>query len=229
MVGRVKAGFTKEGRLTALDLFVVSDNGPYEVQGDAAISGLITSLLYQAPAMRFRSVSVLTNTPPRVSQSQPGGMQGITIVEPMLAKAARQLGIDQVAIRKLNSPQGKAAAGPPGPGAQGGMRTSSALMREALDKGAELFDWNTRKARSGRRTGSKVRGVGVAMSTFFAGSSGFDGLLMIKPDGRLYVQSGIGNFGTESVIDVHRVSAEILGIPWDQVEVAWGNTGRNLP
>jgi CO/xanthine dehydrogenase Mo-binding subunit len=109
------------------------------------------------------------------------------------------------------------------------MRTSSALMREALDKGAELFDWNTRKARSGRRTGSKVRGVGVAMSTFFAGSSGFDGLLMIKPDGRLYVQSGIGNFGTESVIDVHRVSAEILGIPWDQVEVAWGNTGRNLP
>jgi CO/xanthine dehydrogenase Mo-binding subunit len=102
-------------------------------------------------------------------------------------------------------------------------------MREALDKGAELFDWNTRKARSGRRTGSKVRGVGVAMSTFFAGSSGFDGLLMIKPDGRLYVQSGIGNFGTESVIDVHRVSAEILGIPWDQVEVAWGNTGRNLP
>ena len=229
MVGRVKAGFTKDGRLTALDLFVVADNGPYEVQGDAAIAGLITSLMYQSPAMRFRGLSVLTNTPPRVSQSQPGGMQGITIVEPMLSKAARQLGIDQVAIRKLNSPEGKAAAGPPGPAAQGGMRASGAFMREALDKGAELFDWNTRKARSGQLTGSKVRGVGVAMSTFFAGSSGFDGLLMIKPDGRLYVQSGIGNFGTESVIDVHRVSAEILGVPWDQVEVAWGNTGRNLP
>ena len=38
--------------------------------------------------MRFRSVSVLTNTPPRVSQSQPGGMQGITIIEPVLAKEA---------------------------------------------------------------------------------------------------------------------------------------------
>jgi xanthine dehydrogenase molybdenum-binding subunit len=229
MVGRVKAGFTKEGRLTALDLFVVSDNGPYEVQGDAAIAGLITSLMYQSPAMRFRAVSVLTNTPPRVSQSQPGGMQGITIIEPMLAKAARQLNVDQVAIRKLNAPAGKAAAGPPGPAAQGGMRTSSAFMREALDKGAELFDWTARKARSGQRTGSKVRGVGVAVSTFFAGSSGFDGLLMIKPDGRLYVQSGIGNFGTESVIDVHRVAAEILDIQWDQVEVAWGNTARNLP
>jgi CO/xanthine dehydrogenase Mo-binding subunit len=229
LIGRVKAGFTKEGKLTALDLFVISDNGPYEIQGDAAISGLITSLLYQAPAMRFRSVSVLTNTPPRVSQSQPGGMQGITIIEPMLAKAARQLNIDQVSIRKINAPEGKAAAGPPGPAAQGGMRASSAFMREALDKGAELFDWNTRKARSGQRTGSKVRGVGVAVSTFFAGSSGFDGLLIIKPDGRLYVQSGIGNFGTESVIDVHRVSAEILGVPWDEVEVTFGNTGRHLP
>ncbi len=229
LVGRVKAGFTKEGKLTALDLYVISDNGPYEIQGDAAISGLITSLMYQAPAMRFRSVTVLTNTPPRVSQSQPGGMQGITIIEPMLAKAARQLNVDQIEIRKINAPAGKAAAGPPGPAAQGGMRTTSAFMREALDKGAELFDWNARKAKSGQRNGSKVRGVGVAVSTFFAGSSGFDGLLVIKPDGRLYVQSGIGNFGTESVIDVHRVSAEILDVPWDQVEVTWGNTARNLP
>jgi xanthine dehydrogenase molybdenum-binding subunit len=229
LVGRVKAGFTKEGKLTALDLYVVADNGPYEIQGDAAISGLITSLIFQAPAMRFRSVSVLTNTPPRVSQSQPGGMQGITIVEPVLAKAARQLKIDQVAIRKINAPEGKAAAGPPGPAVQGGMRTTAAFMKEALDKGAELFDWNARKARSGQRIGSKVRGVGVAMSTFFSGSTGFDGLLVIKPDGKLYVQSGIGNFGTESVIDVHRVSAEILGVPWDQVEVTWGNTSRNLP
>ena len=135
LVGRVKAGFTKEGKLTALDLYVVSDNGPYEIQGDAAISGLITSLIYQAPAMRFRSVSVLTNTPPRVSQSQPGGMQGITIVEPMLAKAARQLKIDQVAIRKINAPEGKAAAGPPGPAVQGGMRTTSAFMQRGPRQG----------------------------------------------------------------------------------------------
>ena len=229
MVGRARAGFAKDGKLTALDLFAVSDNGPYEAQGDAAIAGLITSLLYQPPAMRFRSVTVLTNTPPRVSQSQPGGMQGIAIIEPVLAKAARQLGIDQVAIRKINSPAGPAIAGPPGPGGQGGLSSTSAHIREALDRGAELFRWDERKAQSGRRNGSKVRGVGVAMSTFFAGSSGFDGLLVIKPDGRLYVQSGIGNFGTESMSDVHRVAAEILGVPWEKVEVAWGNTARHLP
>ena len=90
-------------------------------------------------------------------------------------------------------------------------------MKEALDRGAELFKWDERKARSGQRQGSKVRGVGVAVSTFVAGSTGFDGLFVIKPDGKMYVQSGIGNLGTESVFDCHRVAAEMMGMPWEKV------------
>jgi len=31
--GRMKVGFCKEGRIAALDMFVVSDNGPYDAQG----------------------------------------------------------------------------------------------------------------------------------------------------------------------------------------------------
>ena len=228
--GRVKAGFNKEGRITALDLYVVSDNGPYEAQGDGGIGGLIGALVYQPLAMRYRTLTVLTNTPPRVSQSQPGGMQAITVVDRAVQSAAKQLGIDQVAIRRINAPAGQAVAGPPGPSVpKGGMRTTSAFLKEALDRGRELFKWDERKAQSGKRNGSKVRGVGVSVSAFFAGSSGFDGMLLIKPDGKLYVQSGIGNFGSESVSDVHRVAAEILGMPWENVEVTWGNTARHLP
>ena len=74
-----------------------------------------------------------------------------------------------------------------------------------------------------------MRGVGVAVSTYSAGSVGFDGLFVIKPDGRLYIQSGIGNHGTGSVSDCHRVSAEILGVPWDKCEITWGDTSKNLP
>ena len=110
--GRVKAGFSKEGKLLALDMFVIADNGPYDAGGDGPSSGRIVSLLYQPENMRFGSVTVLTNTPPRTSQSAPGGMQGITIMEPMLAKAARKLGIDQVALRRINAPEGKAKFGP---------------------------------------------------------------------------------------------------------------------
>ncbi len=222
--GRAKVGFAKDGRITAVDLFAIGDNGPYEQQFDTAATGLIVSLLYQPPAMRWRGMTVLTNTPPRRAQSQPGGMQGITIMERVVNTAAHKLGIDQVEMRRINAPEGKAPLGPVRPNGQHVMHSTSCFLKQALARGVDLFDWEARKGGSGKRVASKVRGVGAAMSVFFAGSSGYDGLLVVKPDGHLYVQSGIGNHGTESVSDVHRVAAEMLGIPWDKCVVTWGDT-----
>ncbi len=227
--GRMKIGFSKEGRILALDMMSVSDNGPFERQGDCNNTGVIASLAYQPQAMRFRGVSVLTNTPPRGPQSQPGGTQSHMLMEPVLSKAARKLGIDQVEIRRINAPAGKALFGPPAGAKAVRQYTTSAFVKEALDKGAALFKWDERKQQSGKRNGSKVRGVGVAVSTYSAGSVGFDGLFVIKPDGKLYVQSGIGNHGTGSVSDCHRVSADLLGMPWEKVVIAFGDTSKNLP
>jgi len=225
--GRMKVGFSKEGRITALDMFVICDNGPYDSVGDAPSSGRIVSLLYQPQAMRWRGLTVLTNTPPRSAQSSPGGLQGIVIIEPIIAKAARRLGVDQVAIRRINCPEGKAPFGPLAQGKQ--QYATSAFLKEALDRGAEQFKWSERVARTPKRRGTKVRGVGVSLSCYVGGTIGFDGLLVIKPDGRITFQSGIGNLGTESVIDVHRVGAEVLGVPWEKCDVVWGNTTKNLP
>jgi CO/xanthine dehydrogenase Mo-binding subunit len=227
LAGRMKVGFSREGRITALDMFVVANNGPYEQQGDAANSGDVISLLYQPPAMRWRAVVALTNTPPRSAQSAPGGMQGIAILEPILAKAARKLQIDQVAIRSVNCAEGKSRFGRPRNGEQ--QHSTSAFVKEALDRGARLFKWHERIARQPKRVGSKVRGVGVALGCFHGGTHGFDGLLVIRPDGRVSFQSGIGNLGTESVIDVHRAGAEVLGVPWEKCEVVWGDTSKHLP
>src|SRR6267378_833273 len=226
--GRMKVGFAKDGQITAIDMFVVCENGPYEPQGDTAQSGRIVSLLYQPAAMRWRGVSVLTNTPPRRAQSQPGGMQGIVLMEPLVARAARKLGVDQVQIRKINAPAGKAKFGPAD--ARGNRTYStSCFVKEALDKGAQMFKWDERKARSGVRDGSRVRGSGVAISAYNAGSVGFDGLFVIKPDGKMYIQTGIGNLGTESFSDCQRVAAEMVGMPWENVVLTWGDTSRNLP
>jgi xanthine dehydrogenase molybdenum-binding subunit len=225
--GRMKVGFSKEGRITALDMFVICDNGPYDAVGDAPSSGRIVSLLYQPQAMRWRGLTVLTNTPPRSAQSSPGGLQGIVIIEPIIAKAARKLGIDQVAIRRINCPEGKALLGPVVQGKR--QYATSAFLKEALDRGAEQFKWNERVARTPKRKGTKVRGVGVSLSCYVGGTIGFDGLLVIKPDGRISFQSGIGNLGTESVMDVHRAGAEALGVPWEKCDVVWGNTSRDLP
>ena len=226
--GRVKAGFDKSGKLLAVDMYVICENGPFEAQGDTGQTGRIASLLYQPEAMRWRGIAVLTNTPPRRAQSQPGGMQGVTVMEPLMAKAARKLGIDQVELRRLNAPIGKAKVGPANARGQRGY-TTSAFVQEALDKGKALFDWDRRKAQSGKLNGTKVRGVGVAISSFVAGSTGYDGLFVIKPDGHMYVQTGIGNLGTESYSDTMRVAAEMMGMPWEKVVLTWGNTANNLP
>src|SRR5207253_2363506 len=225
--GRMKVGFSKQGRIVALDMFVISDNGPYDAQNDAPTSGHMVSLLYQPQAMRWRGVTVLTNTPPRSAQSSPGGLQGIAIIEPIIAKAARKLGVDQVAIRRINCPEGKAEYGPP---VQGKLQhATSAFLKEALDRGAVEFKWSEKIRRNPKRIGTKVRGIGVSLSCYVGGTIGFDGLLVITPEGRVRFQSGIGNLGTESVIDVHRAGAEVLGVPWEKCAVVWGDTSKNLP
>jgi xanthine dehydrogenase molybdenum-binding subunit len=225
---RVKVGFRKDGKILAIDGFAIADNGPYNQQGDAGSAGSTISLCYQPEAMRWRTISVLTNTPPKTSQRAPGGMQGNGLMEPVLAKAARKLGLDEVEIHRINAPAGKAPLGPP---AAGGRRNyvTSAFVKEALDKGAEIFNWQEKKARSGKRVGTKVRGAGVAVSAYTAGSTGFDGLLVVRPDGKVQIQSGIGNLGTHSVIDVHRVVMEMLDTPWEQCEIVWGDTAKHLP
>ena len=228
MAGRVKVGFSKDGKILALDLFIVQDSGPYGPMGDHRSAGNAASLIYQPAAMRWRAVNVITNTPPRTQQRSPGPMQANGICEGAITKAAKQLGIDQVAIRRMNSPEGKALYGPPD--AKGGRRhVTSAFVKEALDRGAQQFDWAARAARAGKRHGSKITGVGVAIGPHGSGSIGYDGLMTIRPDGKLYVQSGVGNLGTHSVIDLARVAADILEMPWEKVVVNWGDTSKGLP
>jgi CO/xanthine dehydrogenase Mo-binding subunit len=228
MVGRARAGFTKDGRITALDLFIVEDNGAYGPMGDHRSAANAASLIWQPPAMRWRGLAVITNTPPRSQQRSPGPMQANAIMEPVVTKAAKQLGLDQLAIRRINSPEGKALYGPPRPNG-GRAHVTSAFVKQAMDRGAELFKWDERKSRAGKREGSKVRGIGVAVGPHGSGSIGYDGLMTIRPDGKLYVQSGVGNLGTHSCIDLARVAAEVLAMPWDNVVVNWGSTAKNIP
>jgi xanthine dehydrogenase molybdenum-binding subunit len=228
MSGRARVGFAKDGRITALDLFIVQDTGAYGPMGDHRSAGNAASLIYQPLAMRWRAINVLTNTPPRTQQRSPGPMQADGIMEPVVTKAAKQLGLDQVAIRRINAPAGKAIYGPAGPNGQR-PHVTSAFVKEALDRGADIFKWEERKARSGQRRGSKVRGIGVTVGPHGAGSVGWDAIMTLRPDGKLYVQSGVGNLGTHSVFDLARVAADVLAMPWEKVEVIWGNTGNHLP
>ncbi|WP_420636754.1 xanthine dehydrogenase family protein molybdopterin-binding subunit [Candidatus Palauibacter sp.] len=218
-----KMGFRNDGKITAIDLYIVQDHGPYGRSSDYITAGSVADLMYQPDAMRFRGITVYTNTPPRAAQRAPGGAQIVAMLEPLIDKAARELGIDRVEIRKMNAPTHDSPFGP-----QRGT-TTSAFVREAIQVGAEQFDWAGKQALSGQRNGTKVTGVGVGVSPYVGGSSGFDGLLLIRPDGKLYVHQGIGNLGTHSMADTARAAADELGLEWEDCAVIWGDSSQHLP
>ena len=62
-----------------------------------------------------------------------------------------------------------------------------------------------------------------------AGGRGYDGLLRIGTDGRLYIHSGVGNLGTYSYAATCRAAAEALQIPWERCEIVRGRSDRYLP
>ncbi len=224
---RVKIGFRRDGRVTALDMFTVQDGGPYGRAGDFMGMGDMASLMHQPLSMRVRGINIYTNTPPRGAQRAPGGVQAVSVMAPLMRMGAKQLGIDELELLKINAPSGQALFGRPRQGRQSNL--SSAFVKEAIDKGAEAFDWAAMKAKSGQRNGSKVTGIGVALSSYAAGTSGLDGLLTIRPDGRVYIHQGIGNLGTGSVFDTARAAMEALQTDWEQAEVVWGDTSKHLP
>jgi len=221
--GRLRMGFDKSGRVLAADLFIVQQVGPKLGFPDYESAGEAVSLVYQPRAMRFRSVPVLTNTPPAGPQRGPGQNQMHMIVEPIMDEAARQLGVDRVEIRRINAPGPDSKFG----GKQGPI--TSSYLREAYDIGAKAFGWDEKKKRSGERNGSKVIGVGIGQAWHSAGFNGFDGLVRITPDGILHIHSGVGNLGTYSYAGTSRVVAEVLKCSWDHCVIERGDSSLHLP
>jgi xanthine dehydrogenase molybdenum-binding subunit len=221
--GRIKMGFDASGRVTAADLYIVQENGPHAGFNDFMSAAEAVSLVYTPPAMRFRGVPVLTNTPPRGPQRGPGQNQIAAAVEPLIDKAARQLGIDRLEIRRINAPRDDARFG-----ASQGPVTSAHLV-EALERGAAEFGWEQKREQGGTRNGSKAIGVGIGQAFHPAGGSGFDGLLVLQPDGTLHIHTGVGNLGTYSHSGTARVAAEVLKCDWENCVVERGDSRKHLP
>ncbi|HET9861918.1 MAG TPA: xanthine dehydrogenase family protein, partial [Steroidobacteraceae bacterium] len=224
--GNIKVGFDAQGKLLAADVYVVQDSGAHISFWDYRAFGDALALVYQPRAMRWRGVPVFCNAPTRTAQRGPGQNQLACIMEPLVDRAARELGIDRVEIRKRNNPVNGSLAG----GADGQrQKATSAYIREALDKGRAKFNWDERKKRSGQRNGPRVTGIGAGQAVHPAGFTGFDGLVCLKPDGKLYIHTGVGNLGTFSHSGTSRIAAEVLKMDWENCVIERGDSRRNLP
>ena len=224
--GNIKVGFDATGKLLAADVYVVQDSGAHISFWDYRNFADALALVYQPKAMRFRGVPVFTNAPTRTAQRGPGQNQLACIMEPLVDRAARELNVDRVEIRKKNDPvNGSLAGGDEGKRGP----ASSAYVREALDKGRAKFNWDERRKRSGQKNGPRVTGIGVGQAVHPAGFTGFDGLLCLKPDGKLHIHTGVGNLGTFSHSGTSRIAAEVLKMDWENCIIERGDSRKNLP
>jgi CO/xanthine dehydrogenase Mo-binding subunit len=221
--GRIKMGFGADGRITAVDLYIIQQNGPKTGFPDYASAADAVTLVYQPESMRFRGIPVLTNTTPAGAQRGPGQNQMAMVIEPLLDKAAKALEVDRIDMRRVNAPTMDGTySDEQGP-------LTSAYLREAYELGAREFDWEAKMARSGEQNGSKVIGVGVGQAFHSGGSNGFDGLVRLTPDGVVHIHSGVGNLGTYSYAGTSRVVAEVLQCDWERCVIHRGDSREHLP
>lgn len=221
MQGWIKVGVKDNGKVTAVDLVIVNDGGATG-GGSGNSSAQHVTVAYQPENMRYRGISVYTNTTPRGAQRGPGQNEMASVLAPMTDKVARAIGMDRVAFRRVNVLDSDGFQG----GSQGPV--TSAFVREALDQGARTFGWDEKLALP-KVNGSKVRGVGVGIGYHGAGGRGYDGLIRIAPDGRLFIHSGVGNLGTYSYAGTCRAAAEALQVPWERCEIVYGRSDKHLP
>lgn len=215
---KFRVGVTDDGDITAMEITMISEAGGYQ---NGSISGMdgasvSASSLLQPDAMDVKGVGVFTNTPKKWAHRGPGENQFALAFTATMEKIADELGMDAYDIWHRNAPGHEDPVGP------GRTPNSSSYMSEALEQVKELFDYEERKEQSGTVENGKLKGVGIGMADHGAGTVGFDGLIVITPDGDVEVRTGIGNLGTYSFAGVCRSVAETLQVPWEDVVVKWG-------
>jgi xanthine dehydrogenase molybdenum-binding subunit len=224
--GRARLAFREDGRITAADIYLVQDSGATPGFWDFRAAAEYVAVTYTPISMRMRAVPVHTNTAPRGPQRGPGQNQMANAMEPLLDKAANELSISRLDIRKVNAPTHDSLVAEE----HGNLvPLTSSFMNQALDRGAEMFNWAERSARSGQRNGSKVTGIAIGQGFHPASFSGFDGLVRLSPEGKLHIHTGVGNLGTYSHTGTSRVAAEVLKCNWENCLVMRGDSNRHLP
>lgn len=104
---RARAAFDADGRILALDADVVCDMGAYSCYPfTAGIEPLMASAempgVYRVPAYRVRGRAITTNKAPTGPYRGVSRPQYVMVVERLFERAARELGLDAVEVRRRN-------------------------------------------------------------------------------------------------------------------------------
>jgi carbon-monoxide dehydrogenase large subunit len=236
-----RMGFDRDGRIVAMQVDTLAALGGYLSNFAPSIPGnsypqTLTGL-YRTPNLHLRVRGVYTNTVPVDAYRGSGRPEATWTNERLIERAAHELGIDAVEIRKRNL-IGRTDFPYPAPG---GRTYDSGDPPALLEKLLALADYPLlRKQQAELRRQNILMGIGLACFIDKAGTGpsanlalrgGLHGgwesaIVRVHSDGKVTVLAGSHSHGQGHDITFAQIAADRLKLDIDDIRLVEGDTDR---
>jgi aerobic carbon-monoxide dehydrogenase large subunit len=220
--------FDREGRILALRMEMLANIGAVPVGSSAmiplAMVAKVATSAYRVPAVDYRIKGVLTNTMATGAYRGAGRPEGNYLIERLIEKAAREMGIDRVELRRRNllTPDELPYR------THVGETYDSGNFVRMLDGASRAADWAgfpKRKMQSLER--GKRRGLGLAVYLEWTGALPTETVdIEIDAEGMVTVFSGTQAMGQGLETTYTQLVTELFGVDSGKVRVVQGDTDR---
>ncbi len=217
------------GKILALRVASLANVGAYPTGTGVTIQLLIgpwvQTSVYDIQTIDFHFQAVLTNTSPTGAYRGAGRPEAIFSMERLMDEAARQTGIDRVALRRRNfiAPAQMPYKNPMG-------QTYDCGQFEAImDQALVLADWSGFAARAaGSAQRGLLRGQGIATFLEWTGGNALEETVTVavQADGMIEVFSAVNGMGQGILTSLAQLVVDAFGVPIEQVRVVLGDTDR---
>lgn len=217
------------GRILALRVHGQANVGAYPTMTGVAIQCLIgpwvQTSVYDIPLIDFHFQAVMTNTATTGAYRGAGRPEAIYIMERLMDEAARQIGMDRIALRRRNfiQPHQFPYKNPMGQVYDVG------AFEQVMDGGLTLADWAGFEARAQASAKQGLwRGLGVATFLEWTGGNALEENVNVRilDDGVIEVFSAVNQMGQGIATSLAQLVVDVFQVPIHQVRVVLGDTDR---
>jgi len=218
----------RDGRILALRMEMLANIGAVPVGSSAmiplAMVAKVATSAYRIPAVDYRIKGVLTNTMATGAYRGAGRPEGNYLIERLVEKAAREMGIERVELRRRNLLRPEELPY----NTHVSETYDSGEFERMLEGALEAADWNgfEERRKQSLRSG-KVRGRGLAVYLEWTGALPTETVdIEIDADGTVTVFSGTQAMGQGLETTYTQLANEVLGVPLEKIKIVQGDTDR---
>ena len=209
---------------------LIHDHGAYTARGVNLPynSAETVTLQYEVPAYRMNVRLALTNKVPVTPVRGAGHPQGTFVMERLLDRVARELGLDRAEVRRRNLIPAHKMPYTTQLKARGGMPVvlDSGDYPKCQQDALVCAGWDEFRARQ-EAARAEGRHIGIGMANFCKGTGRgpFEAVTVrIGPSGKVHVYSGAAAMGQGTKTMLAQIVAEQLGGSLENVTVTTGDT-----